>query len=245
MVDTAAILAGGLATRLRPITERVPKSLISIAGRPFIHRQLALLRRRSIRRVVLCLGHLGEQVAAAVGNGERWGLEIQCSYDGPTALGTAGALRRARHLLGDRFWVLYGDSYLDFSYVAACDYFEREGKDHLGLMTVFANQNRWDKSNIVFREGALLVYDKARQTPEMEYIDYGATLLCAAALDLIPHESYDLADLYSHMVESRLMLGFEVCERFYEIGSYPGIEDISRYFTLKEAEIETTRPDKE
>src|SRR5690349_19498755 len=133
MIETAAILAGGLATRLRPITEKIPKSLVEVAGKPFIDHQLTLLQIKGFKRVVLCLGHLGEQVAEVVGDGRRWGLTVEYSYDGPVQLGTAGALRQARSLLGEVFWALYGDSYLNFNYRAVSEYFEREGADKLGL----------------------------------------------------------------------------------------------------------------
>jgi NDP-sugar pyrophosphorylase family protein len=230
MVEIAAILSGGLATRLRPLTETIPKALVDIAGKPFIDRQLTLLRSKGIRHVVLCLGHLGQQVERVVGNGEPWDLKVEYSYDGPELIGTAGALQKARPYLGDPFWVLYGDSYLDFDYRAVSDCFEREGASKLGLMTVFANQNRWDKSNVIFKNGQILRYDKPNQSPDMHHIDYGAAILRASALDLIPKWPYDLAHLYSQLVDSGLMLGYEITERFYEIGSHEGIEDAGRYF---------------
>lgn len=230
MVEIAAILSGGLATRLRPLTETIPKALVEVAGKTFIDRQLTLLQRKGVRHVVLCLGHKGHQVEQVVGSGEGWGLKVDYSYDGPELLGTAGALQKARCYLGDLFWVLYGDSYLDFDYRVVSDYFEREGAAKLGLMTVFANQNRWDRSNVIFRNGRILRYDKVNQSPEMHHIDYGAAILRVSALDLIPKCPYDLAYLYSQLVDSGLMLGYEVTERFYEIGSYGGIEDAGRYF---------------
>lgn len=230
MIETAAILAGGLATRLRPITEKIPKSLVEVAGKPFIDWQLALLRKKGIRRVVLCLGHLGEQVEAWVGQGERFGLEVSYSYDGPVQLGTAGALKQAEPQLGESFWVFYGDSYLDFDYRAVSDFFEEEGANKLGLMTVFANHNKWDTSNVIFYEGKLLKYDKWQQTPEMNYIDYGAALLRRESLDLIQAQPYDLANLYNRMVDDQTMLGYEVSQRFYEVGSPQGLAEANQYF---------------
>ncbi len=231
MVEIAAILSGGLATRLRPLTEKIPKALVEVAGQPFIDRQLKLLQRKGIRRVVLCLGHLGQQVEELVGNGAHWGLKVDYSYDGPELLGTAGALQKARCYLGDLFWVLYGDSYLDFDYRAVSDYFERENAGKIGLMTVFANRNRWDKSNVIFENGQILRYDKSNQSPHMHHIDYGAALLRETALDLIPKSPYELAYLYSQLVDDGLMLGYEITERFYEVGSYEGLQDAGRYFT--------------
>jgi len=230
MVETVAILSGGLATRLGPLTEKIPKALLELAGKPFIDRQLALLKNRGVRHVVLCLGHMGQQVEQAVCNGERWGLKVDYSYDGPELLGTAGALQEARSYLGDLFWVIYGDSYLDFDYRKVSEHFELAGTGKLGLMTVFANQNRWDKSNVVFNNGEVLRYDKREQTSEMHHIDYGAAILRASALDLIPKSPYDLACLYSELVDAGLMLGYEMTERFYEIGSHTGIDDAVRHF---------------
>ena len=178
-----ALLAGGLATRLRPITETIPKAMVDIDGRPFIDHQLDLLARNGIRRVVMCLGYLGEQVQRQVGDGSARGVHIAYSFDGDKLMGTGGAVKRAAGLLhqrgtGDTFWVMYGDSYMDIDYRAVLDAFGRAVResDALGLMTVLRNGNRWDKSNVVFRDGRLVRYDKRNQTPDMDYIDYGVAL---------------------------------------------------------------------
>lgn len=224
----AAILAGGLATRLRPITATIPKALVDVGGVPFIDHQLALLRRNDITHVVLCLGYLGEQVQAHLGNGMTYGVDVQYSFDGDRLLGTGGALRRALPLLGEQFWIMYGDSYMDIDYSAVLARFE--ASDALGLMTVLRNGNRWDRSNVVFSNGELLHYDKRVQTPEMEYIDYGVALLRREALERIPPNTpYDLADLYSSLVDERQMIGYEVSQRFYEIGSPGGLEETRIY----------------
>jgi NDP-sugar pyrophosphorylase family protein len=223
-----ALLAGGLATRLRPITETIPKAMVEVAGRPFIDHQLALLRRNGIRRVVLCLGYLGEQVQAYLGDGRAIGMQLRYSFDGERLLGTGGALRRAAPLLGQVCWVMYGDSYLDIDYQAVLAFFASQ--QALGLMTVLENSNRWDRSNVVFRDGRLLRYDKRAQIPEMAYIDYGAALLRQAALERIPiDQPYDLADLYSELVAEQQMIGYEVTQRFYEIGSHEGLAETQAY----------------
>jgi NDP-sugar pyrophosphorylase family protein len=223
-----ALLAGGLATRLRPITATIPKALVEVAGRPFIDHQLALLRRNGIQRVVLCLGYLGEQVQDHLGDGATIGMELQYCFDGALLLGTGGALRRAAPLLGRICWVMYGDSYLDIDYRAVLRAFT--SSDALGLMTVLHNGNRWDRSNVVFRAGQLLLYDKRAQTPEMTYIDYGAALLRDTAIERIPADQpYDLADLYSALVKERRMIGYEVTQRFYEIGSHEGLAETQVY----------------
>jgi NDP-sugar pyrophosphorylase family protein len=228
----AAILAGGLATRLRPITATIPKALVEVAGRPFIDHQLALLRTNGIRRVVLCLGHLGEQVEQHLGNGSAFGVEVCYSHDGQKLLGTGGALRRALPLLGQVFWVMYGDSYLDVDYRAVLADFRR--RSVLGLMTVIRNDNRWDRSNAVFRDGRLLCYDKRRPRPDMQHIDYGIALLHRTALERIPpDQAHDLADLYHALVAEGRMAGHEVTQRFYEIGSPAGLEDTRAYLEAR------------
>ena len=153
-----AILAGGLATRLRPITEKIPKSLLPVAGRPFLAHQLELLRKNGIERVVLCVGYLGELIQQRFGDGAPFGVRLDYSSDADRLLGTGGAVRNALPLLGQKFFVLYGDSYLDCDYQAVIRSFQSSGKD--GLMTVFRNAGQWDQSNVVFREGQIIRYDK-------------------------------------------------------------------------------------
>jgi NDP-sugar pyrophosphorylase family protein len=223
-----ALLAGGLAKRLRPVTEAVPKALVEVAGRPFIEHQLALLRRHGVRRVVLCLGHLGEQVEAHLGNGAARGMALRYSYDGERLIGTGGALRRAEPLLGEVFWVVYGYSYTDIDYRAVLDFFN--SRQALGLMTVLRNEDRWDRSNVVFQAGRLIRYDKRERSPDMTYIDYGVALLRREALARLPlDQPSDLADLYSSLVAQGRMIGYEVSQRFYEIGSPGGLAEADAY----------------
>jgi NDP-sugar pyrophosphorylase family protein len=229
-----ALLAGGLATRLRPITHTIPKALVEVAGRPFIDHQLDLLRDNGICRVVLCLGHLGEQIERHLGDGTARGMELRYSFDGPALLGTGGALRRALPLLGEVFWVLYGDSYLDVEYRAVLDRFAASGK--LGLMTALRNDDRWDRSNLVFRDGRPVCYSKRAAVPEMHHIDYGISLLRReAVLRLPPDSPSDLADLFTEMVAAGQMAGFEVTHRFYEIGSPRGLDETQSYLLAKGA----------
>lgn len=231
-VDTAivpvALLAGGMATRLRPITETIPKAMVEVAGRPFIDHQLDLLHRNGIRRVVMCLGYRGQQLEQHVGDGAARGMEIRYAYDGDELMGTGGAIRRALPLLGDVFWVMYGDSYMDIDYAAVLDHFGRSGAD--ALMTVLRNGNRWDTSNVVFRDGKLLRYDKKNRTPDMDYIDYGVALLRRGAAGRIPTDRpFDLAELYTSLVTEGRMVGYEVTNRFYEIGTPAALEEAARY----------------
>ena len=232
MSDVAvALLAGGLATRLRPITETIPKALVEVAGRPFIEHQLLLLARHGVRRAVLCLGYRGEQVEQRLG-AKFESIALDYSYDGPELLGTAGALRNAAPLLSDVFWVLYGDSYLPVDYHAILESFERT--QALGLMTVYRNDNRHDKSNAIFVNGMLEKYDKRLPDPRMTYIDYGLALLRRSVLARIPEgQSVDLADIYSQLVAVREMIGYEVNQRFYEIGSPEGLSETHAYLEAR------------
>jgi MurNAc alpha-1-phosphate uridylyltransferase len=228
-----AILAGGLATRLRPMTERVPKALLEVGGKPFVEHQLELLRRNGLKRVVLCVGHLGEMVKAALGDGSRWGMDLNYVFDGEVPLGTGGALRNALPLLGESFFVLYGDAYLDCDYGAVEDGFKTSGK--LGLMTVFRNADQWDRSNVLYIDGRILRYDKRHPTPDMQYIDFGLGVLQAKCLDLYPlNTPIDLASIYQDLLARGELAGFEVTKRFYEIGSPTGLHETERYFLAKE-----------
>jgi NDP-sugar pyrophosphorylase family protein len=223
-----AILAGGLATRLRPLTETLPKALIDINGEPFIAHQLRLLRSRGIERVVVCAGHLGDMIQASVGGGGSYDLQVDFSFDGARLLGTAGAIRRALPLLGERFFVLYGDSYLP------CDYRSVQraflAADRLGLMTVFRNEGRWDRSNIEFSDGRLVAYDKERPTERMRHIDYGLSAFRREAFaDAPADQPSDLAWLCQRLLAQDQLGGFEVFERFYEIGSPAGLEELRRH----------------
>lgn len=225
-----ALLAGGLATRLRPITEKVPKALLPVAGKPFLAHQLELLHRQGIRRVVLCLGHLGERVVQEFGDGHDYGMLLEYSFDGPTLLGTGGALRQALPKLGREFFVLYGDSYLTCPFAPIAEFFERSGKS--GLMTVYRNEGLYDTSNVVFRDGEIAVYDKKVKLPEMRHIDYGLSLFRAEVFEKYPApEKFDLADVMTKLVAVKQLAGYEVPQRFYEIGSHAGLAELETILT--------------
>ncbi len=220
-----AILAGGLATRLRPITEKIPKSLVSIAGKPFLAHQLELLHARGIRHVVLCVGYLGEMIQREFGDGRAFGVRLDYSFDGAKLLGTGGAIKRALPLLGGEFFVLYGDSYLPADYHAVADFFHRSGKP--GCMTVYRNEGKYDTSNVVFRDGEVVVYDKKAKSPEMRHIDYGLSLFKAPVFDAYAADRpFDLAEVMGKLVREKQLAGYEVRERFYEMGSPAGLAEL-------------------
>lgn len=231
-----AILAGGLATRLRPTTEKIPKALIPVAGQPFLAHQLRLLQRAGIRKVVLCVAYRGEMIEREFGDGRNFGVELSYSFDGPELLGTGGALKKAQPLLGQRFYVLYGDSYLPINYAAPASAFVASGK--LGLMTLFRNAGRWDTSNVWFEAGAIKSYSKKERTPEMRFIDYGLGILDANALAAWPEgKAFDLADVYRDLVSRNELAGFEVEQRFYEIGSPEGLAELDAMLRTQQLSV--------
>ncbi len=220
-----AILAGGMATRLRPITEKIPKLLVEVAGEPFFSHQIRLLKAAGLTRVVLCVGYLGEKIVELYGDGSKWGMEIVYAFDGPKLLGTGGALIAALPVLGDAFYVLYGDSYLPVDYRAVGEFFLRSGQR--GLMTVYENHGRYDTSNVWFEGGAIKLYDKKNKVPQMHHIDYGLGVFRAGAFDGFPRDAVvDLAEVQKSLVARHQLAGYEIKQRFYEIGSHEGLNEL-------------------
>ncbi len=231
MLFPVAILAGGLATRLRPLTEQIPKALIDINGEPFVAHQLRLLRSRGIERVVFCVGYLGELIEDFVGDGSRFGLSVAYSSDWPELQGTGGAVRRALPLLGNRYFVLYGDSYLPCDYEAVQNAFQQSGKR--ALMTVHRNEGRWDSSNVELKAGEIVRYDKRQRSRSMQYIDYGLGLFSRDAFESYGEAPLDLASVYQDLLGRGELAAYEVPDRFYEIGSPAGIDDLRSYLAVR------------
>jgi NDP-sugar pyrophosphorylase family protein len=224
----ALILAGGLATRLRPLTETIPKALIEVEGQPFLWHQLQLLKRNGIRRVVLAVGYLGERIRESFDDGSSLGMSLSYSFDGPALLGTAGAIRNALDLLPERFFVLYGDSYLTCDYRSVEAAFFNSGL--AGLMTVYRNDGLFDTSNVEYDGVKILRYDKTHRTPAMRYIDYGLGAFRRDAFGgLRAGERYDLVEVYQALLREGSLAAFEVHERFYEIGSPEGLRDTAEF----------------
>ena len=226
MLPTICILAGGLGQRLGERTADIPKPLLDVAGEPFLFHQLRLLGEHGAERVVLCVGYLGEMIEERVGRA-RYGITIDYSYDSPQLDGTLGAIRRAVPLLGDRFLVLYGDTYLRLDYRAAvADWIK---SDAPALMTVLRNDGRWDTSNVVYADRRVLVYDKYHLTPEMHWIDYGLGGLKSEGLRAVDEREQDLAGLYHRLARIGSLYGFLATERFYEIGTVRGLAETEEF----------------
>jgi NDP-sugar pyrophosphorylase family protein len=228
-----AILAGGLATRLKPITEKVPKLLVELAGEPFFSHQIRLLKKSGLTRFVLCVGYLGDRIVEAYGDGAKWGVRIDYSFDGPKLLGTGGALIQALPKLAEAFYVLYGDSYLPIDYQAVGRSFLESGKE--GLMTVFENREQYDASNVWFENAAIRAYDKKAKLPLMRHIDYGLGVFRRSAFDGFARDAVvDLAEVQKALLARNQLAGYEVATRFYEIGSHAGLEELDQLLRKKE-----------
>lgn len=231
MLNTLALIAGGKATRLKPVSESIPKSLIEINSRPFISYQIALLKSRGIHNVIICAGYLGNKIKNYLGDGNKLGINLKYSFDGGQPLGTGGAVMNAFPLLPDKFWVMYGDSYLDTDFSLIYDFHKSSGND--SLMTVYRNSDNWDKSNVVFDGYKIIKYDKVNKVPEMNHIDYGLGILSKDSFRNFAMQSkFDLAEVYQDLLGRNQLAGYEVAERFYEIGSFQGIKDFEEYVKL-------------
>jgi NDP-sugar pyrophosphorylase family protein len=215
-LPTICILAGGLGTRLGEHVKHTPKPLVEVAGEPFLVHQLRLLAGHGAERVVICVGYLGEHIIDTIG-ASRFGIAISYSHDGPQPIGTLGAVRKARDLLGERFLVLYGDTYLRIDYRAATTAWQQSRRP--AMMTVLENVNRWDRSNVEFDGDRVLAYDKHDPSAHMRWVDYGLGGLDRSTLDDVGPDVDDLADLYHHLAERGELFGYAAIERFYEIGT--------------------------
>lgn len=226
------VLLGGLGTRLRGRYPDLPKPMVDVHGRPFIYYQLQLMKWSGLRDFVFCVGHKGEIIKSLFKDGRKLGINIKYSFDGEEPLGTGGAIKKATPLLKKDFMVVYGDSYMDVNYteiISAYHKFKKEKKQK-SLMVVFRNKNRYDKSNVVFRNGVLLRYDKNNRHRDAEHIDYGISILDKNLLGIIPRNEYfDLSEAYAIFVRKGLMAGYEVKNRFYEIGTPDSLEEFKRF----------------
>jgi NDP-sugar pyrophosphorylase family protein len=220
------ILAGGLGTRLGERVAQTPKPLLEVAGQPFLIHQLRLLARHGVHDVVLCVGYRGEQIESAIGS-RRLGIEISYSFDSPELDGTLGAVRRALPLLGERFLVLYGDTYLRIDYAAVARAWRDSGLP--AVMTVLKNDGRWDTSNVVYRDGIVVRYDKRTPTSEMHWIDYGLGGLTVDAVSAVDDDDNDLAHLYQRLAALNRLCGYEATKRFFEIGTPVGLKETDAF----------------
>jgi len=228
-----AILAGGQATRLRPLTDKVPKSLVAVNEKPFLEYQLDFLGKSGVIDIVLCIGYLGEEIERYFSDGKRFGVNVKYSYEKEQLLGTAGALKNAEQLLTDQFFVMYGDSYVFLDFPIVISYFNKFDKP--GLMVVYKNYDRYDRSNVVVEGNLVRQYSKEERTKGMAYINYGVSLLRKKVLELVPqNQVYSLEELFAQLIGRRELLAYEVKRRFYQIGSPEGLDEFRRYISQRE-----------
>ena len=226
-VQHLVIVAGGKGTRLAALAGDLPKVLLPIGGKPVLQHQLELAATAGIRDVTIFAGYLGDRIREFAGDGSRFGLRVRVEVE-TEPLGNAGALLQSLDSLPAQFFVLYGDSYLECDYEKAARAFAESGCD--GLMTVYPNENRWDSSNVEFRDGRIVKHDKKDRTPGMRHIDYGLGVLKAEVFDRYPADQpLDLTAVYQDLIAQDKLAGLEVTTRFYEIGSFEGLKELREY----------------
>ena len=231
-LPTIILLAGGLGTRLKNLTEKIPKSLVTINNKPFIYHQLSLLKKNNIKNVIICTGHFSHKIKDYVGDGHKFGLNINYSDDGKNLLGTGGALKKAALLTNGPFFIMYGDSYLDINF---CDIFNFYRDNHeIPVMTIFKNNNMWDKSNICYKDNKILSYEKLSKNEDILYIDYGLSIMHKKDLiNFNRKDKFDMSLIFSYLLDNNSLIGYEVFTRFYEVGSMSGINDLELYLQRK------------
>ncbi len=236
MSRQAVVLAGGLGTRMATLAPSIPKILIEVAGAPFLHHLLRRLAESRFDRVLLCTGHRGAAVREALARGPTFGLDVTVSDEGERRLGTAGALRAALDRLEPEILVTYGDSYLTFDYAAPLERL-RARPEARGCMAVYPNRDRIEPSNVAIRGDLVVRYDKSRRPdpalPALDSIDYGATALRREVISSLNDEPLGLDVVQAELAERRELLALPVSERFFEIGSPGGLEDLRRHFAAR------------
>jgi N-acetyl-alpha-D-muramate 1-phosphate uridylyltransferase len=227
-----AILAGGLGTRLRPLTNKIPKPMVLVNGKPFLEHELRMLKSKGFDDFLLCVGYLGNAIENYFGSGEKLGAKISYSYDGESLKGPAGALKNAEPLLKEIFFVTYADAFLELDYRRILERFS--SSNTLGLMVVFENHNRFGKSDLAVKNGLVTKYNKTMQTPDMVWINYGVSLLRKKAMDLIPKKGQvGEEEFYAKLIREKELLAYETKERFYEIGTPESLGEFEKYLARK------------
>lgn len=228
------ILAGGLGTRMYPVTKTIPKSMIEVNGQPFIHYQLKLLSSQNIKKVLLCIGYLGEEIKDFVKNGSQYNIEVDYLDEGSNLLGTGGALRLAstKNKLEESFFVTYGDSYLPNNWNDIKRAYEN---NIFPIMTTFKNYNKFDKSNVTYLNNKFIKYNKFNTDSSFKYIDYGLLVLGKKYIDILPqNKKCDLSLLLHNLSNNKSLRGFNVNNRFYEVGSLIGLNDFKDWLNSNE-----------
>ncbi|HYC26605.1 MAG TPA: sugar phosphate nucleotidyltransferase [Nitrososphaerales archaeon] len=228
----AVILAGGLGTRLRPLTQDVPKAMVKVMGRPFLEYEVKLLKDNGVDDLVVCVGYLASAIQDHFGDGGKFGVEMRYSHDGPDLLGPAGALKQATPMLEDEFLVTYGDAFLVAPYAKIMD--TLTSSECLGVMAVFRNENQFGRSDLEVKDGRVTRYDKTTQTPEMEWINFGVSALKKDALSTIrAGQPCGEEEFYGKLISANQLLAYPVAERFYEIGTPESLREFEAFISSR------------
>ncbi|MCR4656450.1 MAG: HAD-IIIA family hydrolase [Lachnospiraceae bacterium] len=227
----AVVLMGGLGTRLKEYTKEVPKPLVDVCGKPFFDYELMLLKHYGFKKFLFLIGYRAEMIEEYYGDGSSQGISIKYCYDGKELLGTGGAVRRAYDLLEDDFLVIYGDSFMDIDYEETIyRYLAGKTEGRQALMTVLKNNNRFDKSNVIVKDGKIVLYDKHNVTDEMDYIDYGVCIYEKSLFkEFAEGEKFDIAVLQHRLSREGKLSAHIVNKRFYEIGSPESLAEFKGY----------------
>lgn len=221
------ILCGGNATRLRPLTEDVPKSLLLFNGKPFLKYQVELLKKKGFENIILSVGHLAEKIIKYAREEKYFNLNIRFVDDGGEPLGTGGAVKKALRIASDNFFVLNGDSYLDMDYSDMLDRYYKVGCS--SMMAAYKNYNESDKSNVAIEDGKVIYYKKNPVDESLSYIDYGLSIFNKKVFERITAKIFDMEIVNNFMIEKKQMYAYEVFNRFYEIGSFDGIRNFENF----------------
>ena len=223
-----AIICGGHATRLGSLAETIPKSMLDIQGKPFLQHQIEMLKKQNVTDIILCVGHLSEQIESYFGNGEEFGVNIKYSYDGDKKLGPMGAIKNAESLLEKEFFIMYGDSYIFVDFQKVYDFYKKHDKQ--ACMVVYKNENRYDKSNLLVENSMVTGHKDLNKEKEMEYIDYGTSIISKESLDFISKDTFcSTGEFFKKLILKKELLAYEVDERFYHIGNLEALEELREY----------------
>jgi NDP-sugar pyrophosphorylase family protein len=226
------IICGGLGTRLGHLTKYTPKSMIPIEGKPFLEYQIENLKKQSITDIVLCVGYLSEKIEEYFANGDKFGVNIKYSFDKEKPLGQIGAVKNAETLLKETFFIMYGDSYISADLHKLHNLFMQHDKP--ALMVVYKNNDKYDRSNVIFQDNMVIGYGEKDRTRDMIYIDYGTSVLRKKALEIVPKDNlYSTEQFFSELVKKHELLAYESQERFYHIGNPEALEEFRNYILMK------------
>lgn len=217
-IKQAVIMAGGKGTRLRPVTNNLPKAMVPANDKPFLEHLLIMLKKRGVTDIVLCVSYLGEQIKSYFGDGTKFGLNIVYSYDGEELLGTGGALKKTESLLNNSFFFINGDVYYDLDYRKIAEEFEKNPT--LGLMVVYHNRDKITQNNVIVQKGKLLRYDRDRIDPKLNEVDGSVYVFKKEILDMLPEGKSALEiETFQKLIDSNQFRVYMPENRYYTNGT--------------------------